>query len=144
MQEKFGQSQLTSFLKSISTNASENTKIISKSNAYMKQMKELSNRVHKKDLRIANLTSDILTLKSNMLSLRNILFQFFRMTALPKLGGASQETMEIICNIFEYSECEKEVMFRKKDITYLVKSKEEYKIDADKNIYLPNFESMPL
>ena len=98
--EKLGESQLTSFLKSISTNVSENSKVISKSNAYMKQMKELSIRVHKKDVRIANLTSDLLTLKSNLLSLRNILFQFFRMTPLPKLTGASQETMEIICNIF--------------------------------------------
>ena len=52
-------------------------------------MKELSNRIHKKDIRIASLSSDLLTSKSNMLSLRNIIFQFFRMTPLPKLNGSS-------------------------------------------------------
>ena len=35
-------------------------------------------------------------------------------------------------------------MFKKRDITHLVKPKEEYKIDGNKNIYLPNFETATL
>lgn len=73
----------------------------------MKQMKDLSNRIHKKDMRINTLTSDLATLKSNMLSIRNIVFQFFRMTPLPGLNKASTEIVKVISNMFEYSEEEK-------------------------------------
>ena len=69
----------------------------------MKQMKELSNRIHKKDLRINTLTGDLATIKSNMLFIRNLVFQFFRMTPLHGLNKASSEIVKVLSNMFEYS-----------------------------------------
>ena len=61
------------------------------------------------------------------------------MTPLPKLSPQSLETVKVIINMLEYSESVKEVMFNKKDISHLLKTKDEYRIDANKSVYLPNF-----
>ena len=83
------ESQVTPFVKTISTNISENSKVISRSNTYLKQIKDQSQKIQMKENRINQLTNDILTLKSNVLSLRNVVYQFFRLTPLPKLSLAS-------------------------------------------------------